>query len=79
MPDPLPIESPLLLDADGVCQALSIGISHLHALRRTGKFPVEPLKLGGAVRWRAADISAWITAGCPAALRWKFMHKIKAG
>lgn len=31
---------------------------------QTGDFP-PGLKLGGAVRWRKAEIERWISEGCP--------------
>jgi predicted DNA-binding transcriptional regulator AlpA len=58
----------ILIDGAEICRRLSIGMSHFHALRRAGKFPLTPVRLGRAVRWRAADLARWIAAGCPA--RW---------
>jgi predicted DNA-binding transcriptional regulator AlpA len=31
----------------------------------------RPLSIGGAVRWRADEIDAWIKAGCPKRLDWE--------
>jgi hypothetical protein len=36
----------LLLSAADVCRRLGIGLSHLHALRRAGRFPLVPFELG---------------------------------
>jgi prophage regulatory protein len=30
----------------------------------SGKAPA-PVRLGGAVRWRRSELTAWIEAGCP--------------
>ena len=60
--DPPP--APVLLDVHGVAALLAIGWRHVLRLRDSGKLPA-PLKLGASVRWRQADVLAWIDAGCP--------------
>lgn len=70
---------PLLLDAAGVCARLCIGLSHLHAMRRQGRFPLQPIRLGRAVRFRSDDLSAWCAAGCPPAGRWSAMQQVSEG
>jgi predicted DNA-binding transcriptional regulator AlpA len=57
-------DAPLLLSAEKLAQILGISIRTLWRLRAAGKLPV-PIRLGGSVRWRLADIEAWIAAGCP--------------
>ena len=54
----------LLLSAQMLAKRLAVSVRTLWRLRSTGKLP-EPVRLGGAVRWRAADIDAWVAAGCP--------------
>ncbi|MGE0608309.1 MAG: helix-turn-helix transcriptional regulator [Pirellulales bacterium] len=54
----------LLVSADGLAQMLDLSVRTLWRLRSAGKIPA-PMKLGGSVRWRLADIHAWIAAGCP--------------
>jgi excisionase family DNA binding protein len=44
-----------------------------HRLRAAGKLPPAE-KLGRAVRWRRADVEAWIAAGCPDARTWQAMQ-----
>jgi predicted DNA-binding transcriptional regulator AlpA len=51
----------------GVCRAT------WHRLRAAGKIP-PPVKLGRAVRWRRAEVVAWIEAGCPDARTWAAMQ-----
>jgi excisionase family DNA binding protein len=66
-------DNPLLIDGAEVCARLSIGKSKLHQMIRAGRFPVSPIRLGRAVRYSAADLSAWVAAGCPASDRWRAM------
>jgi predicted DNA-binding transcriptional regulator AlpA len=64
----------LLLSGPEVCRRLDIGLSHLHALRRAGKFPLIPVRLGRSVRWSADELTRWCAAGCPATDRWRAMN-----
>jgi predicted DNA-binding transcriptional regulator AlpA len=60
-----PSDTPsLLLSARMLAKRLAVSVRTLWRLRSSGKLP-EPVRLGGAVRWRAADIDAWVAAGCP--------------
>ena len=52
-----------LLDAHAVARLLSVSKPTLHRLASAGKLPVA-VKIGGSVRWRKADLQAWITRGC---------------
>jgi predicted DNA-binding transcriptional regulator AlpA len=67
----------LLLSAQDVCDRLRIGLSHLHAMKRCGKFPLQPIRLGRAVRFRADELAAWIAAGCPTTDRWRAIQSTK--
>src|SRR5438067_13687419 len=35
------------------------------------------IDLSGSKRWRKAEISAWIDAGCPARKEWEAMHAVR--
>ena len=37
---------------------------HVYRLADAGRMP-RPIKLGTLVRWRRAELEAWIGAGCP--------------
>ena len=37
---------------------------HLYRMVDAGRMP-RPLKLGGLVRWRRAEVLEWISDGCP--------------
>jgi predicted DNA-binding transcriptional regulator AlpA len=69
-------DAPILLDARGVCARLSIGLSHFHALKSDGRFPLTPIRLGRAVRWDLRDVAAWIDAKCPNEYRWRAMRQM---
>lgn len=47
----------ILVTAAEAARLLSIGESTLWRLARAGKLP-EPVKIGGATRWRVADLQA---------------------
>jgi len=51
----------------GVCRAT------WHRLRAADKVPPS-VRLGRAVRWRRAEVIAWIDAGCPDGRTWSAMQ-----
>jgi predicted DNA-binding transcriptional regulator AlpA len=62
-----------LLIPDTIAAALA-GVSRAtwHRLRAAGKLPPS-VQLNRAVRWRRAEILAWIEGGCPDARTWAAM------
>ncbi len=56
---------PLLATAAEVAKMIRISPRTLWRLVSADQVP-EPLRIGGAVRWRVDDIKQWIGAGCPA-------------
>ena len=52
-----------LVSAKALAKMLAVGERTIWRLRDGGKLP-EPLRLGGAVRWRRSDILAWLEGGC---------------
>jgi predicted DNA-binding transcriptional regulator AlpA len=76
MPDE-PALPPLLLDGPQVAALLSISLSSFHAMRAMGQFPLPPLHLRRCVRWRVADVRAWVAAGMPAESRWRAINAIR--
>jgi predicted DNA-binding transcriptional regulator AlpA len=76
----MPIDAPtvrddaLLLSIADVCRRLSVGRTLLHQMRRGGKFPLQEIKLGAAVRFRADDLERWVSAGCPGSERWRALN-----
>jgi excisionase family DNA binding protein len=68
----------ILLNADDVCRRLSIGLSNFHKLRRAGKMPLTPVRLGRAVRFRASELAEWVAADCPTSDRWRLLQQAGA-
>lgn len=53
---------PDLLTAKAVCARISFCLAYLYRMVNEGRFP-KPVKIGKrAVRWRAADVDAWLAA-----------------
>jgi predicted DNA-binding transcriptional regulator AlpA len=65
--DPLLIPDTEAAALAGVCRAT------WHRLRAANKVP-PAVRLGRAVRWRRAEIIAWIEAGCPDCRTWAAMQ-----
>jgi excisionase family DNA binding protein len=55
----------LLLNAQQLAMILDVSQRTIWRLRDTGRLP-RPIRIGGAVRWRRADVEKWIDDGCPA-------------
>ena len=53
-----------LIDVDAVAALCGCCARHVRRLADAGKMP-PPVRLGALVRWRRAEIDAWIAAGCP--------------
>jgi len=53
-----------LIDVDGTAAMLGVGARTIWRLRDAGRMPA-PINIGKCIRWRVADIAAWIQAGCP--------------
>jgi excisionase family DNA binding protein len=54
-----------LLSVGQLAALLGCSARHCYRLADAGRMPT-PVKLGALVRWRAAEITEWINAGCPA-------------
>lgn len=67
-------DNALLLSGPDVCARLRIGVSLFHGLRRQGRLPLTPIRLGRAVRFSADELARWTAAGCPNAMKWNAMN-----
>ncbi len=56
-------ESVLVTSAE-LAKLLHISTRTLWRMKSSGQLP-DPLRLGGAVRWRMEEIQKWIADGCP--------------
>lgn len=64
-PNPQPSVSAELLDVKAVASLLGgCSVRHVYRLADAGRMP-RPVRLGALVRWRRAELVAWIEAGCP--------------
>jgi len=57
-----------LLTAQQAGAMLGVSTRHLRRMADAGNAP-RPVRIGGAVRWRRAELTSWIDAGCPS--RWE--------
>ena len=56
-------EAPALITAADFAAMLKVSVRTLWRLRSAGQVP-EPVRLGGAVRWRLDEVKKWIAGGC---------------
>jgi predicted DNA-binding transcriptional regulator AlpA len=56
-------ETPALITAVDFAAMLKVSVRTLWRLRSAGQVP-EPVRLGGAVRWRLDEVRNWIARGC---------------
>lgn len=61
-----------LWDAKTFGQRLSLSKRQIFRLNSCGKIPA-PIRIGGAVRWSAEEISAWLAAGAKDRKTWEAM------
>ena len=54
-----------LLDAAEFARLLSVSKPTIWRLRESGKLPLPITLTSQCVRWRRADVEAWIENGCP--------------
>lgn len=55
---------PLLISADHLARLLGISTRSIWRRLSVGEL-VEPVRIGGSVRWRVDEVKEWIAAGCP--------------
>ena len=51
-------------DVDAIAELLGCSSRHVRRLADSGAMP-RPIHIGRLVRWRKADVDAWLAAGCP--------------
>jgi predicted DNA-binding transcriptional regulator AlpA len=61
--------SPLVVDAKRLAKLLGCAVRSIRTWDAAGKLPM-PLRLGGRVVWRVAEIRAWLDAGAPDRETW---------
>jgi len=63
---------PLVVDARRLAQLLCAGVRTVRTWDAAGKLPA-PIRIGGRVVWRVAEIRAWLAAGAPDREAWAAM------
>jgi predicted DNA-binding transcriptional regulator AlpA len=66
------------LSAKALAKLLSLSVRSVWRLRAGQKLP-EPVKVGGAIRWRQADIEKWAAMGCPGRKEFETFRDMVAG
>jgi prophage regulatory protein len=61
--DRAPVE-PALLNVRAVAEMICCAPRTIYRLADAGQLP-QPVRVGGLVRWRRADVNDWLAAGCP--------------
>lgn len=61
----------LLVDAGAAAALCGVSRATWFAWHSAGRIPLPALRAGRVVRWSAAELAAWISAGCPARDRWQ--------
>lgn len=60
---------PLAVGAAQLGKLLGLGLRTIRGMDAAGKLPT-PIRLGGSVRWRVAEIEAWLSLGAPDRETW---------
>ena len=65
-------DRPVALTANAKQVAVMLGVSvrQVWRLHATGRLP-RAIRLGNCVRWRRAEIEAFVEAGCPTREKWE--------
>ena len=67
-----------LLTARALADQLSVSRRQVFRLNSAGKLPA-PIRIGGAVRWSAQQISDWLSAGAPDRKTWESIKEQSNG
>ncbi len=69
---------PLLISADELARLLRRSRRTIGRLKAAGKLP-KPVRSGGGVLWRRAEIDEWVRVGCPDRRVWEATTKQRKG
>lgn len=60
----------LTVNARQAAKMLNVSVRQLWRLNSTARLP-KPIRLGHCVRWRKAELEAFVVAGCPTREAWE--------
>jgi excisionase family DNA binding protein len=63
----------LTANAKQAAAMLNVSVRQVWRLHTTGRLP-RAIRLGHCVRWRKAELEAFVEAGCPTRQEWEAMH-----
>jgi excisionase family DNA binding protein len=63
-----PTDDIRLIGADELAALLNVSTRTVWRLLSTGRM-VQPVRIGGSVRWRLNEVRDWISKGCPVVVR----------
>lgn len=63
----------LLVDAETAAAMCDMHRGTWYKKVSAGNTP-KPVRIGGVVRWRKAELESWIAAGCPARSKWESIY-----
>jgi len=64
----------LVISASELAKRLGLSLRTVRRLDCSGKLP-RPVRIGGAVRWRVEEITAWLASDCPDREHWETLQK----
>ena len=73
LPAHQPAAEPLLVDARTAARLFGIGLATWRRHDAAGKVPA-PVRLGGGVLWRRAELADWTAAGGPDRRTWELLR-----
>jgi excisionase family DNA binding protein len=62
---------PMALSAADVARELGLSLRQVRRMDDAGRLP-RPVRIGRLVRWRRAELEAWLAAGCPLRDEWSW-------
>jgi len=58
------VGEPVMMTARELATLLRVSARQIWRMLSAGRLP-QPVRLGGVVRWRVAEVEKWIGEGCP--------------
>lgn len=71
-----PATEPLVVDAKRLAKLLNCSLRTIRNRDARGLLPT-PLRIGGSLVWRRAEVDAWLEAGAPIRERWNAIRANK--